>query len=613
MLQNILENIKKYQSVIAWILQDSILRFKKKVFLIVISGFLGVALQLQTIALVFYYAKALETGKIINILDYNINIRDSKLILIALGIIILISLIIAAWLNYYSRNRLLKLWRIYEEFCAKRVFHILAEKRLRLSFFYQEIIDDDTRLLKIVRTDSRYCGRVLEIVLSIFTPSVTAVISSGALIYINPLLTVLLILPLTITIFFWYRASRKASNNASLLEQYSSNSSTEYRSLIRWFKQDVYSLPTSYIENLYNHLENSRGFLDAFEGRLNSLAKSDLASNIFLAITIFIILMVLGWNIISQQAGWGELIVYVFALRYSLFNLRQVTQKITAINLFYPHIKRYFHFLKTSTSYSLVEKEQKVASIPLQYQLKHSSIIPKYSSWDGILEAGSTVALITPAKLNQYRIFTLMSTLLDHNEHLIRECSLSAYFATSKNDHIPGVPLNLLLSIPQIVTRSRLYEKLQGSGIEDKLLEELPYDLNISITKEAWTNISPQTKLAVKYLNYTFYFWFLVEESDFNQLPKATQSWFLENHKGIIILAVNPQRITNIGNYQEQYVVYLQDNEVILLDTVEQFSSYKNKLKGENFQDQKATIKNYSENQKQNYDYDVNHDFDMFD
>lgn len=579
MLQNILENIKKYQSVIAWILEDSILRFKKKVFLIVISGFLGVALQLQTIALVFYYAKSLETGKIISVLDYSINIRSSQLILIILGIIILISLILAAWLNYYSRNRLLKLWRIYEEFCAKRVFHILAEKRLRLSFFYQEIIDDDTRLLKILRTDSRYCGRVLEIVLSIFTPTVTAIISIGALIYINPLLTVLLILPLTTTIFFWYRASREASNNASLLEQYSSNASTEYRSLIRWFKQDVYSLPTNYIENLYNYLENSRQFLDAFEGRLNSLAKSDLASNIFLAITIFMILMVLGWNIISQQAGWGELIIYIFALRYSLFNIRQVTQKITAINLFYPHIKRYFHFL--SIADQVKDIEEKLALIPFKYQLKNPFLLVEDSySEKKEIEPSSTIALITSAKLNQYYLFEVLKNILDHSHSYVQSLALSSLFISSSKEYLPGVPLNLLLSIPHISARSRLLKELEGSGIETQIEKELPKQLNYPITEYTWNNISSEIKIAIGLATMNFYRWFFIEEVTFKKLPKATQNFFLQKQASTVLCIIfNEKRINQLGNFGEKLVIGVNDKKVTFMNTIDNFLLYNDEVK----------------------------------
>ena len=52
----------RYVAIIKLIITDSIWRFKKESFVILITSFLGVFFQIWTIGLAIYYARVLEKG-----------------------------------------------------------------------------------------------------------------------------------------------------------------------------------------------------------------------------------------------------------------------------------------------------------------------------------------------------------------------------------------------------------------------------------------------------------------------------------------------------------------------------------------------------------------------
>ena len=66
------ETIRQYGATLKLIAADSVWRFKKESFFILLTGFLGTSFQLLTIGLALYYAHTLEKGGIIKLLGTRI-------------------------------------------------------------------------------------------------------------------------------------------------------------------------------------------------------------------------------------------------------------------------------------------------------------------------------------------------------------------------------------------------------------------------------------------------------------------------------------------------------------------------------------------------------------
>lgn len=141
-----LDKVRQYTDILGSLIVDSIWRFKGKSFLVLSAGFLGVTFQIQAIAVIFYYAKAIEKGNVVSLLGQRIDTRSSILFLILIGLGIWISLLISALLVYISRTGILKLMRRYEEFCAIRIFSLFNES---IKVLTADKIHNDSTILRL--------------------------------------------------------------------------------------------------------------------------------------------------------------------------------------------------------------------------------------------------------------------------------------------------------------------------------------------------------------------------------------------------------------------------------------------------------------------------------
>ncbi|HHT9128000.1 MAG TPA: hypothetical protein ACFYEE_04475, partial [Candidatus Wujingus californicus] len=150
----------RYVAIIKLITTDSIWRFKKESFVILTTSFLGVFFQIWTIGLAIYYARVLEKGENIRLFSHMFQIRTSISFLVVCGIGVLLSLLISAWLIYFSRTRSLALRRRYEEFCARRVLSLFGSSSMIWSPSGRSFSDSNI-IFRLARIDSKNIGRVM--------------------------------------------------------------------------------------------------------------------------------------------------------------------------------------------------------------------------------------------------------------------------------------------------------------------------------------------------------------------------------------------------------------------------------------------------------------------
>ena len=112
-MSKFLETIRQYGATLKLIAADSVWRFKKESFFILLTGFLGTSFQLLTIGLALYYAHALEKGGIIKLLGFEFQARTSVALLFLLGAGVFFFLLLSAWLIYFSKTKTIALMRKY--------------------------------------------------------------------------------------------------------------------------------------------------------------------------------------------------------------------------------------------------------------------------------------------------------------------------------------------------------------------------------------------------------------------------------------------------------------------------------------------------------------------
>jgi len=570
-LNKFLNTFYQYRSVLGWLIGDSVLRFRRESFLILFTGFFGVSFQILTIGVVLYYAKAMEKGASINVVFYEFNVRTSVVFLLMCGLVILFSLLLAAWLTYFSRTKSLALRRKYEELCSKRIF-ILFGSSFKVWTPFEQDFSCDKVISKLARRDARFCGRALWMLMDFVIPFVTFLVSIGALLYINSFLTFLIFFLIGISAIFLYKVSIMAAKNSSLMERFSKPANREYLQVIRRQKTIAVSSQEDelWLENNFFSSGAPKKFLDAYMGRLKTLEYSHLISNILFAAAVFMILLILGEKTIFEGHGWEKLIVYLLALRYMITNVKQINTKVTSINRFYPQLKRYFQFLDATIR---LQKKEKGIQPP-----KYSLLVSANPAMEGTLESfdikeGNRISIISPIMLNRYTLAFLLDSMLGSSQDAVKYALGSALFVTSRYKNYPRRSLKESFGFPSYYSSSDLRKDLEQIGLWEKYKEQVSDNFESPMHTEVWKHVEPDIKFTLVMLNalQSDHQWLVIEEKGFGFLSDAARKFFLDQLSKRITVIVFNEDVTSIGLYQEDIIAVITQGKIIGLGYIDWF------------------------------------------
>lgn len=553
---------------------DSIWRFKKDSYIILLTGFFGASFQLWTIALAIYYARALEKGKIINLFGYEFQTRTSIILIFLLGMGVLFSLLLSAGLIYFSRIKTIALMRRYEEFCIKRIL-FLFDSCTKIWVPPDQGFGNNRTIFRLVRTDSRNNGRVLGALFVVFSTIITLLMSVSILSYINIYLTCLMFVFFGISSFFQYRINIAGIRNSTLMENYTRDAMLEYNQIVN--RQKCISIPLSWDELWFERKIFSAGkikqYIEAYIGRLKAVENSQFISNVLFAITIFVLLLALGIRIIIKGDNWSNLIVFLIALRVVLVNLKQISKQITSINRFYPQVKRYFQFIKHTETPAKNEYLHPacytvIANNPIEDSLK---------SWQ--LCGGNRLGLLSSIQLNRYTLAFIVNCLLGHSKHEEKNALGSIWFMTSNYGNIFG-SLREFLQIPPHYSWHNLREELEGTDLWVRLEEQLPHDLEKPVSREKWNQIEPDLKAALALLNaiHSNKRWVIIEENALQFLSDITLRHFMNRLSDRIVVVVFYHNTKIPERYGMDVIAVLSGSNIIGLGTIEWFAKNQHKF-----------------------------------
>ena len=572
-----LKTLHQYTELLRWLIIDSVWRFRGKVILMLVTGVLHVILQVQAIGLAIYYARAVDKGIVINILGRKLSARTSLELLFFYGLGVLVCLLISAFFGYYSRTRVLKLWRLYEEFCSKRIF-LLSGSNLRFCLPLSQEYNNESNILRLVRSDARYCGRILGMFLYTIIPIITFLIAIAILFYINTFLTILIIVLMIISTIFLYKINRSGVSYSTSLHKYTREFGQEYRHIIKWQKGIVISSPLSELEFwLEENIFRSgavKQYLDAFEGRLRVVVESEFIGNIFFAIATCIVLISLGSFIVLQGKGWSQLIIYLVASRQGLLSFKEVTRKMTSINRFYPHLKRYSQFLK-NMNYRLITKQENSTN----YSIGLSNNSLPNSLEECNLNKGSCLGLVSPVELNCYTLAFLTECLLGNRE-VVSNVLESMRFATTNYSLPSKYPLSKSLGFPSGYNYQDLCQDMKLIGLEDKVKKQLRRNLEKPISQDKWNQVDLDLKFALSLtaaLNSNCQ-WVMLDESGLKTLSKVAQENLLKRLSRKITIIIFNKKLARIGQYNENAIAVINENKLVGLGSLDWFNENKDEI-----------------------------------
>ncbi|MCW7755404.1 hypothetical protein OOT00_15590, partial [Desulfobotulus sp. H1] len=306
-LKKITFRLNRYAVFLIWLLKDSLWRDRWLASAVLAASVLGVVFQIKVFGLILYYARFFSSGELIHIGPYAFDPRSSSLLLMAGSAMVVVFLSLSALFIYFSRKKMLFMGRRYEEFCAKRIFSLLASKGIP----DRSVLEGpgEVFFLRLIKSDSRLAGRVLRMILSLVVPALTFSAAAALLVYLETVLTCAVMFLGIIYLYYQYLVSKSAAAYSVIFEKNGPAASKAYKLLL----QDCMEQPgnngcSQKIDSVFLK-DPVKKQLDAYVGRLKASETSRFISGLFMAVIIGLILVVMGSAIILEGAGWGRLLI----------------------------------------------------------------------------------------------------------------------------------------------------------------------------------------------------------------------------------------------------------------------------------------------------------------
>ena len=559
--------LRRYLIFLRWLIPDSLFRFKQTTFVILISGFMGLAFQAQVFLMIIYYARHFSSGTSIEIFGQVFDPRSSIELLVLASLCVLLSLILSAIMNYFSRSSIIKIARKYAEYCSNRVLHLLSSGLIIDSSIHNDKTISKS-LQRVVTTDSRMCSRVLRNLLGMIVPLLTLMAAFVVLIYIDMFLTLFVIAVLMIVLFLQYHLSRIIVGHSMAFEELGPRVSHEYRALIESFKEREHvSTDTEFNDSkvFFSTSSPVYKYQDAYFGRLHTVESSNFVSDIFKAVILGIILFGMGASIIYTGTGWGRLLIYLVALNYITINLRKIFASIIGINRFYPQLRRYFYFIQ---SFRIQDKY--IFPSPEYYEITLANKGLSGSLESLNLEKGALTALVTPLELNRYTVVAMAESIIGDREEILKSILPSLRFATSSQS-CPDMSLRKALNLDDTATRDDLKSWFPDDALWTQTRKQIPDDLDKILNANDWKKIQPEIKFLfslIAIIRSECHFVFL-DKNGVRLLPDAIWKKIVEYLKDRIVTLVYCKNISGIGTYGETHVIITDEENILGLGSLE--------------------------------------------
>ena len=228
-----------------------------------------------------------------------------------------------------------------------------------------------------------------------------------------------------------------------------------------------------------------RSQFNAFEGRVRATEQSRLVSGLFSAIMVGLLMFILGQKIITSGIGWGELLIYLVALRFAMTSLQLVFGQLTTVNRFYPQIQRYGLFV-SNYPVALPNNNQDLA---LPVTLNIGDPLNIGSDQKLTISSGERIAALVPFTINKYNYAHLIRQIAEVTNSPVNQFLANTLFLSS-NHSLVGYTLRQVFSFKKLDDFSQI--DLPDMFLDD-LRKTIP-SLDAHINSTRWENLGKKIK-----------------------------------------------------------------------------------------------------------------------
>jgi hypothetical protein len=345
--------------------------------------------------------------------------------------------------------------------------------------------------MRMMVGDARLCGRVLRIMMDMIVPIITLLFAFGALLYLNVALTFIILAGMSGYLFFQAYVSRGGAKETKKFEGYTPLVIKILRDLLSQSITLINHLPkkASHNSRSYRSISDRSGAIrsqfNAFEGRVRATEQSRLVSGLFSAIMVGLLLFILGQKIITSGIGWGELLIYLVALRFTMTSLQLVFGQLTTVNRFYPQIQRYGLFI-SNYPLALPNNNQDLA---LPVTLNIGDTLNIGSDQKLTISSGDRIAALVPFAINKYNYAHLIGQIAEVTNSPVNQLLANTLFLSS-NHSLVGYTLRQVFSFKKLDDFSQI--DLPDMFLDD-LRKTIP-SLDAHINGTQWESLGKKIK-----------------------------------------------------------------------------------------------------------------------
>lgn len=307
-----------------------------------VGGNLGaLALQVNAVAITVAFGRALSTGSTVSILGFEGDPRQSGSLVMLAGLGVFLSMLGNAVARYASRLAELRLRERFAARCWSTALGRIAEGRIG---DLGELPPDTATLQRIVRADAILCSRFAALLILTLLAVGKLVLAIGTLLYIDPLLTSIILGAGTGLGIVVYILSLRSARFSTAFEDATPDARDETRAIL---DGAAYALrPGERGTSASLDLPARDRFLRLYSDRLRAADDSEAIGNLFLAIVLSTTIVGIGFWARGDDQTWRYSAAFLIALPYALLIFRELARTSTSLNRFYPMVRRFRNFVR---------------------------------------------------------------------------------------------------------------------------------------------------------------------------------------------------------------------------------------------------------------------------
>ncbi|MFC1852891.1 hypothetical protein ACFL27_22050 [candidate division CSSED10-310 bacterium] len=458
------EFIRTFKAAIWWIVKDGIYRFRRTIGYLLLADILALVSELAAFSLLYMYAKALESNKIILLFGYTCQVRSSEVALVVIAFSSFFLLFFTAIISYRVRAKTIDLTRQYEKFIALRLPIILSKLPHPLCSYANNMLirkDFESSINKGVKSSTR----VFYIIFNAFVPLGRLLVAVAIMFLINVTYSLLVLGIVFITLLFLLKVSIDASEQYPLNQNQDNYCSREYRNILK----ELIKVPHPIDQDVYNlevatNAAHRMNFMEAILGYFVTRERAALIINLFASAVVLTIVLVIGHGVISASLSLSTFLAYIVALRYFLSNMMNMGSVMISLSKFSPYVEQIGEFVRETNNAADVIFNHEPPKLYLD--------APAFAGDENsiILTGGSQVHVIHPGPVDR----SFAALIQSHTRSLTETIPTVWFISNHDNDSLRS---KLGCGLPEGISDQKIRQKLA------KLLPELDDEILVTIEK----------------------------------------------------------------------------------------------------------------------------------